>query len=245
MIKSSLCRNIILSLIWPAALMVCGTACYTGFDNTRIQSLDIEAKMYYQQGVKLSKEKKSREAIGAFATSVRIDPNAAAYCGLGIEYYRLGNYDMSVLYANRATMINPKYPLPYMIRGESYYQMKDYDKALKNYLRALQLDPGNADCYYNIGQVYYKKGLADDALKAYDKAVELNPHHFSSWYNRACIFSQKNDVKEAIASLEKAVAEGFTNVKRMMTDPALANVRTQPEFQSLVSTMEGAGKKPQ
>jgi tetratricopeptide (TPR) repeat protein len=245
MIKSTFFRHVILSLILLSGFMFCGATCKTGFDESRIQSLDIEAKMYYEQGVRLSKENKSQEALGAFATSVRLDPNAAAYCGLSTEYYRLGNYDMALLYANRAIMVSPKYAFAYFIRGNTYFRMNKYDMAIKSYLQAARLDPACSECYFNLGQVYYKKGLPDDALKSYSKAAEVNPHYNAAWYNRACILSQKNDLKEAVASLERAAAEGFSDVERMMSDPALENVRKQQKFKLLVKKMERGKKKPQ
>lgn len=219
-----------------------GSKSIVAFDNTRIHSLNIEAKANYSQALRYSKENMPREAIDAYTRSIRIDPSAAAYNGRCAEYNRTGRHDLAIADANRAIMMNPKYSLSYLNRGNAQYKLKEYDAALKSYLRAIQLDPGIAESYYNLGQAYYRKGLLDDALKSYNRTVELDPHHYTAWYNRACISSQKKDLKGAVASLERAVAEGFADYDRMKDEPALENVRNLPKFQQLIRKMGRSGK---
>lgn len=213
------------------------------FDNTRMYSLNIEAKKHYEDALRYSRENRPGDAIKAYTSSIRIDPSVAAYNGRSVEYNRTGRYDSAIADANSAIMMNPGYPMPYINRGNAYARRNDLDRALKSYLRALQIDPRNPECYFNLGQVYYKKGLLEDALKSYDKTVELDPHHYAAWYNKSCIASRKKDLKGALAALEKAVAEGFDDPERMKTEPALENVRNLPGFRLLLGKM-GRGTRP-
>jgi len=234
------CVHLLICLLWMAPVSCSGTSGGRGviaFDNTRMHSLNIEAKKYYEEALRYSREDKPGKAIQAFTRSIRIDPSAAAYNGRCVEYNRTGRYDSAIADANRAILMNPGYPKPYLNRGNAYVKQNDLDRALKSYLRAIQIDPRDPDCYFNLGLAYYKKGLMDDALKSYDKTVELDPHHYAAWYNKSCIASQKSDLKGAIAALEKAVAEGFADQERMKTEPALENIRKLPKFKLLLGTM--------
>ncbi len=244
--SSSYYINILISLLWLAGTFCSGATANrgaVGFDNTRIHSLNIEAKTYYRLALQYSRENKPADAIGAYSRSIQIDPSAAAYNGRSIEYYRTGRYDRAVDDANRAIVMSPRYPVSYVNRGNAYYKLNDYDKALKSYLRAINLDSGNPEYYYNLGLAYNRKGLQDEALKSYVKTVELDPRHYAAWYNRACVFSQKKDHLGAIASLERAITEGFADSERMKQEPALENIRNLPKFKLLLRKI-GLGTKP-
>ncbi|MBP7736726.1 MAG: tetratricopeptide repeat protein [Spirochaetes bacterium] len=215
------------------------------FNNSRMHSLNIEAKTYCNEALRYSKQKKTRDAIKAFTRSIEIDPSVAAYNGRSLEYYRAGRFDDAVTDANRAIMMNPKFPIPYVTRGNSFYRLKEYDRALKSYKKAIQLDPRNPELYYNLGLAYYKNEQYDDAMKSYDKAVELDPRYYAAWYNRACICSEKKDLEGAIEGLERAIAAGFNDADRVKGEAALANVRGLPEFKELLNKMGNRGNKPQ
>jgi tetratricopeptide (TPR) repeat protein len=245
--KSSLkiYAHILVGLVLVAAVSCSGTSGSKGviaFDNTRMYSLNIEARKFYEDALRYSRDNKPEEAIKAYSRSIQIDPSVAAYNGRCVEYNRTGRYDSAIADANKAIMMNPRYPMPYVNRGNAYFKLNDPDRALKSYLKALQIDPRDPECYFNLGLAYYKKGLPEDALKSYDKTVELDPHHYAAWYNKSCMASQKRDLKGAIAALEKAVAEGFSDSERMKTEPALENVRKLPRFQLLLRKV-GPGTK--
>jgi tetratricopeptide (TPR) repeat protein len=244
----SIFMNIVI-VIFMISVSSCSTTSdgkmVVAFDNSRMHSLNIEAKAYCNHALEYSRQNKPKEAIKAFTRSIEIDPSVAAYNGRSLEYYHTGRYDDAITDANRAITMNPKYPIPYLTRGNAFYRLKDYNKALKSYLKAIQLDPRNPELYYNLGQAYYKKGKYDDALKSYDKTVDLDPHYYAAWYNRACIRSEKKDLKDAIESLERAVAGGFSDADRMKGEPALMNVREMPEFKDILLKIGTRGGKPQ
>ena len=246
-------KSIINAIIPICLLFVFITSCagtsgskgILAFDNTRINSLNIEAKKYYEEALRYSRKNRPEEAIEAYSRSILADPSAAAYNGRCVEYNRTGRYDRAVADANRAIMMSPGYPAPYQNRGNALYMLKSYDEALKSYQRAIRLNPADPECYFNLGQTYFRKGLFGDAMASYNKTIELDPHHRFAWYNRACIASLKKDLSAAMESLEKAVDEGFDNAERMRNEPALENVRSLPGFSILVSRIERAKKQPQ
>lgn len=243
--KCSLSITIFICIIVIFVTSCSGTAGSKGiiaYDNTRIHSLDVEAKKYFEEANRYAKENKPKEAIEAYSRSIQADPSAAAYNGRCLEYYRTGQYDRAVTDANRAIMMSPKYPLPYLNRGNAHYRLKEYDAALKSYKRSIQLDPSNPESYYNLGQAYYRKGLLDEAMASYSKAVELDAGHYAAWYNKACILSQKKDPVGAMASLEKAVAAGYRDAERMQGDPSFESIRKLPKFRALLNRIV-RGKK--
>jgi tetratricopeptide (TPR) repeat protein len=212
--------------------------CSAKFDNSRIRSLNIEARKYHDLGLQLSRENRIDDAIVAYTKSIEINPSAGAYNGRSAEYIRKGTYDMAISDANQAIFLNYKYPLPYFNRGNAYFKKNDFESALKNYSRAIALNPGQAEFYFNQGQAYAKMGQDDKALDSYERAVKVDFHYASAYYNMACIYSEKNEAANSLSCLEKAVSEGFSDAARMKQEAALKVVSNTPRFRALLKKLE-------
>jgi len=75
--------------------------------------------------------------------------------------------------------------------------------------------------------------------------IELVPNHPIAHYNMACAQSLLGEVKEAIDSLHQAIMGGYNDVKHMIQDTDLENVRNRmsAEFQNLVALATGGREK--
>jgi len=71
--------------------------------------------------------------------------------------------------------------------------------------------------------------------------IELVPNHPIAHYNLACAQSLLGEVKESIESLRQAILGGYNDVKHMLQDVDLENVRNRlsAEFQNLVAFASG------
>jgi len=226
-------------LFWSIVIVTISTdGCSTKFDNSRVRSLNIEARQYHDLGIQLSRGNRIDEAIAAYTKSIEINPSAGAYNNRSAEYIRKGKYDMAISDVNQAIFLNYKYPMPYFNRGNAYFKKNDFESALKNYSRAIHLGPGQADFYYNEGQAYARMERDEKSLESYARAVTIDPHYASAYYNMACIYSKKNDVTNSLSSLERAVSEGFSDAARMKQEAALRNVSTTPRFRALLKKLD-------
>jgi tetratricopeptide (TPR) repeat protein len=233
------------SLIGGTAVILfsCGTS--VGFDNTRIHSLNIEAKEYFKQGVEYARENRPDEAIGAYTRSIRISPSAAAYSNRSIEYRRKGLLDRALSDASKAIYLSPHYADAYFTRGNAYVSKNDIDRAIKDYARAIELDPGQAVFYFNCGLAYDKSGSPEKAAAMYQGAVKADPKFFAAYYNLACIFSHRKDVAKALEYLGKAASAGYHDAERLRQEACFGNIRNTAAFRALLYRMKKKAARSQ
>jgi tetratricopeptide (TPR) repeat protein len=212
--------------------------CSAKFDNTRIDSLNIEARRYNERGLLYSRDNNPDEAIKAFSLSISLSPSAAALNNRCVEYIRKGMYDLAESDASRAIFLNPSYALSYFNRGNAYFKKNDYASAVGNYLKAIDLEPGQAEYFFNCGLAYNKLGQDEKSVDMYQKAVEINSKYYPASYNLACIYSMKNDENKALTYLENAVNTGFSDADRMRKEPGLAAIRSSDRFRFLLQKLE-------
>ena len=231
-------KNLIPAIMAGPLLFAMLFSCSAGFDNSRIRSLNIEARRYYDEGVQLSRENRTDDAIRSYTQSIRIAPGAAAYAGRASEYNRKERFDEAIADANHAIMMNEKYAAPYFIRGNSYYLKGDYNRALKDYSRSIILEPDQAPYYYNLAQTYTRLGLRDEAIDMYGMAAEKDPGKFAAHFNRACLFTQKKETEKALESLERAEDAGLCNPALLREEKSLDPLRNTARFKLILDRLE-------
>ena len=214
------------------------SSCSAGFDNSRVRSLNNEARSYYRDGVEFSREDKIDEAIQAFTKSIAAGPSAEAYNARAAEYNRKGRIDDAITDANRAVMLSEKYAPVFFTRGNSYYKKGDYDRALKDYSRSVILDPGQPRCYFNLAQTYTRMGLRDEAIDMYVQSVRHDPGYYPAHYNSACLYAQKNMQDKAIESLDLAIKSGFCDPSLLKKEKSFDAMRESPTFKKLADGLD-------
>jgi tetratricopeptide (TPR) repeat protein len=227
-----------LSVAWIFFFLYYSAGCIAQFDNSRVYSLNLEAKQHYLLGVQYSRENHPNEAIKAFTRSIAISPSAAAYDERCAEYIRTGLYDAAIADASKAIYLSPRYPAPYFNRGNSYFKKEDYSGALRDYSKAIELDPAQAEFYFNSGLAHFKMGQEDAAADQYRKAIAADPKYNAAYYNLAAHFSARKDTAKALELLEKAVKAGFADAELMKKDPGLDNIRKTARFRFLLQKLE-------
>jgi len=214
------------------AASVC-SSCNAGFDNSRVRSLNNEARYYYRDGMEFSREDKIDEAIQAFTKSIEAGPSAEAYNARAAEYNRKGRIDDAITDANRAVMLSEKYAPVFFNRGNSYYKKGDYDRALKDYSRSIILDPEQPRCYFNLAQTYTRMGLKDEAIDMYGQSIRRDPGYYPAHYNSACLYAQKNMQDKAIESLDRAIKSGFCDPSLLKKEKSFDTMRKTAKFKKL------------
>lgn len=75
----------------------------------------------------------------------------------------------------------------------------------------------------------------DEAERLIRRQVELDPRNFVPYYNLACVLSLKGDAAGAGEQLLRAVDHGFSDVRRLRTDPDLENARQDENYLRIVN----------
>ena len=72
----------------------------------------------------------------------------------GIELNKIGNYNESITYFDKALAIDPKNIVALNEKGNAYGGLGNYSQAISSYDKALALDPKNATILDNKGVVF-------------------------------------------------------------------------------------------
>ena len=62
-------------------------------------------------------------------------------------------------------------------------------------------------------------------------------------YNIACCFSKLGQLDNSLQALKKCMGAGWTDYKKIRTDPSLAEVRTSPNFKAMIDKLARSGIK--
>lgn len=196
------------------------------------------ASALYQQGMVLSREGNTQQAIEVLEAAVKIDPKfAEAYHALALQYMNLETVHGRFLatqvleHALRLDKDNVEYKLD-MARLLVQKGMKR--KARKRIEAVLKLDSSNVAAHYELGLLYEKYTLeymdlmafhgstvtsftgfttADikKALKHFRKVVELAPNFAQVYYHMALISHEVGNYRTMVSYLKRALAAEPTN----------------------------------
>ncbi|MBI2280535.1 MAG: tetratricopeptide repeat protein [Bacteroidetes bacterium] len=137
---------------------------------------------------------------------------------LGVEFQRIGGYDSSLFYVNKALILATRLEyqkgmaLSYHNIGNSYYYQGTYDKSLRNYLKALTIrekmgdKKGVASTHQNIGNIYLYQNNYNKALESYSFSLRIrekmgdNKGIADSYNNIGIIYEKQGDYKQALSS---------------------------------------------
>jgi tetratricopeptide (TPR) repeat protein len=163
-----------------------------------------QAKKLSDEGDKLFRQKKYREAIDRYQKATAIVPRIAVlHFNIGSAYYNLAENDLAA--ASLTTALEQGYaPLEvYKIRWYIYYLTKNYDGAIADLEAALKLQPNDVNFLLAAGDIYREKNMDREAVNVYEKAAQLNPNNADLHYFMALSYARMGDfVNQGVAGLK-------------------------------------------
>ncbi|MEO8405090.1 MAG: tetratricopeptide repeat protein [Chitinophagaceae bacterium] len=99
---------------------------------------------YYQDGYRLTNEKKYNEAIDAYSKAIDLVPtffeaiDNRAFCKMDI-----GQWEEAIEDFKKSLLVNPGTVLAEFSIGECYFKMKEYSKAREKFEKAHEIDPSD------------------------------------------------------------------------------------------------------
>ncbi|KZL92993.1 tetratricopeptide repeat protein [Clostridium magnum] len=124
----------------------------------------------------------------------------------GLSMYKVGNYENSIKYFDKAIAIDKRNYTAYYAKGEALDKLRRYDEAIQYYDKAISLKP-NIDALHNSkGLTLYNEKKYDDAILEYNKAIELNSKAYASYYNRGLAYSKLGKNENAIKDLQETLS---------------------------------------
>lgn len=193
------------------------------------------------------------EAIDAYS---RAPYDAATLNKIGVAWHHLSAVGRARLNYERALSLEPDFPEALNNLGATWFAQKEYARAVHFYRRALELSPHAAIFAANLGTAYFAEGKYSEGIEAYRNAFSLDAGVFdldSAYiingpitdeeraeqdYCIAALFAEMHNDDRAVDFLHKALNAGFNDAKRLRRDPAFAELRPSPDFESLVREIE-------
>jgi tetratricopeptide (TPR) repeat protein len=118
----------------------------------------------------------------------------------------------------------------------------DWEEAKLLLDEAMKLLPEDPIVISLLGLFYALTGKSERAFKCLTQAC-ANPKSFGhahhTYYQVACILAVLGKRNEAFEWLERSVSTGFACWPFFMKDSCLQNLRTLPQFEVLVSSLQG------
>jgi|SRR5580658_4441574 tetratricopeptide (TPR) repeat protein len=182
--------------------------------------------------------------------------SAAVLNKIGIAYHHMYAIDKARMSYEGALHLNPEFADALNNLGAAYYAEKNFGKAEQYYRKALKYAPRDVTYRKNLGTAYFAEGDFRKGIAAYRAAFLDDPDAFNDDSNLvsgpttmqeranqdyclAALFAEAGINLRAIDYLQKAFSSGFTNFKKLTSDPDFALLRTTPEF---VQLMKDEGK---
>jgi len=111
--------------------------------------------MYYARGSLADNKNNTDEAIADYQKAISIDDTyAAAYVGLGGDYYTKGQYDQELSNYQKAYSLDGKNVNTIWLLASAYEDVGQYNQAILYYEKALQIKPDDKDSMYSLGILY-------------------------------------------------------------------------------------------
>jgi tetratricopeptide (TPR) repeat protein len=200
-------------------------------------------------------------AQGRFQAAIeaykKVDPPTASGLNkMGMSYQKMYNLEEAKKCYDAALKIDSKNVNYLNNLGSVYAQLRLFGPAEKTYKRALKLDPADALVYKNLGMMYMTDGKIVKGRHCFEEAQKLDPKIFSTrgamsvdaptdvrnrgamnyFMARSCAQSGLTDC--AISYLRAAMSEGYTNAKKLATDPEFASLRNVYAFQQMLAEQD-------
>ena len=151
-----------------------------GIDRQRVaKSL---GKLYHKEALRLYKERKFKEAIQRFESSLSHNKNnAKALYVMGLSYNRLRDETAAGAAFQRAIQIDPSYAKAYKSLGDINRRGRRYGQAGDFYHRAIAAESGYMEAYGGLAQAHLAAGDYQAAVSLLEGALKLDPKYVNGY----------------------------------------------------------------
>ncbi|MAM04469.1 MAG: hypothetical protein CMD06_00730 [Flavobacteriales bacterium] len=164
---------------------------------------------YYDAYIK-NIEGKYSEAIDAYINLISKSSKKiwVYHYNLGLIYYNLRQFSLSIEQHSIADQIKPNDPNIILNLGAAYYENYQYDEAEIQFNKVISIKPDSSASYCNLASIALQKSQIDLALQLSKKAYEVEPSSTMAYTTYGIALSRKNnipDLKKSIKYFQKAI----------------------------------------
>lgn len=168
------------------------------------------AYSYFRKAWALQEMEKYNESISCYEKCIECDSTFVdAYANISFCYSKLKDFKKSILYANKAIMVNKDYAYSHYRKAWALHNMGKFDEAIDDYIEAIELDPTDIYNYLGITGVFLDKKENFSALEFANKAIMLDRNCGNAYYYKSVALSNLGKKAEAEKIYAKARQLGF------------------------------------
>ena len=178
------------------------------------------------------------DAIVEVQHALSLDPLSVLYrVHLGFLFYLRRDTAHAVYAFRKALEINPRYYLAYGMMGPAFVLDGRFDEAVAAYHKAKEMDVNSKFVDSLLATAYAAAGRREEALAVLDQVLDLASREYVSPVSIAYIYAALGDKDAAFAHLQAATADRDPNLLGLKSHPAFDNLRTDPRYNELLSSM--------
>jgi len=209
----------------------------------RVVELDSTNPIGHQNiGVVYYSQAKYEQSIPEFESAIALQSsNPDVFSNLGMADLILGRYTEGLKMLQKSTDMRPNDQAiignladGYRWSGQQKKAMETYDKAISLANKELDVNPKDAGTLACLALYHAKKGNASLANYYIHRARSIDGSDRLLIYNEAVTRALANQPGAAMETLRSALEKGVP-AEQAMLEPEFSSLRTNPEFQKLVS----------
>ena len=156
------------------------------------------ANWLFNKGLTLDTLERYQDAVEAYKLAQELDGDDPEIQNcLGIDYTRLGQYDLALHTFEQIQQAHPDFEPAYCNRIITYAELGQHDKAEEMFYLARQVKEDCPLCYYNIGNSLFSRQKYDRAIWCWLQTKHLDPAHPAIDYRIAQAHWAKGQPQEA------------------------------------------------
>ncbi len=163
----------------------------------------------YNQGIQFLRDGKNLDAVRAFQSATKEDPEfALAYSRLADADSALG-YDGDAEQASRkAVELSQQLPMAekYLIQATHARVMKDNKKAIEAYETLAKTSPDNNDIQYALGNLYLDVGDLEKARSHYSSVLKADPKNLDALIQTGWLAVESGSPQSGLDPLNRALS---------------------------------------
>lgn len=145
-------------------------------------------------------------ARNEFESSIKKDPNnAKAFYGLGVVSIMENNTDEAIKHLTKSIMLDNKFVLAYLQRGQLYYYQGDLVNSYNDLKKVVDLKPDLPFPFFILGSIESSKANYDQAILYFDNVIRLNPKDANAYLSKGVCLGYQGEYSKAINLLTKAI----------------------------------------
>ena len=179
------------------------------------------------------------EAIAEARRAHELEPfSLTIYADLVRHLYYARRYDEAIAECQKLIATDQKFARGHVELGQVFEQKGMNSEAVAEFQKALALSENAVAAMTGLGHAFALSGKRAEALDVIKKLEEMSKKNYVSPYQSAVIYAGLGDKTQALAWLQRARDERFNWIPFIKVDPLFDNLRSDPQFASLVQNIK-------